>query len=62
MKAGWKSTEFWATVAAALIGALIATGAVEGTPWAKVAGVAGVALASLGYSVSRGIAKGGNGK
>ena len=60
MKAGFKTSEFWLTVVAAVVGAVVSTGALGDTPWAKVAGVASVALAALGYSVSRGLAKGGS--
>ena len=59
VKAGWRTTEFWLTVSAHVVGAVLASGAVDGTVWAQVAGVAAMALASLGYSASRGLAKGG---
>lgn len=60
MKPGWKSTEFWLAAAAALLGAFVGSGVLPSEHWAiKVAGVLLVALATLGYSGSRGMAKGG---
>lgn len=57
-KPGYKTTEFWLTLAAAMVGLFIASGAVGSDHIAmKIAGFAAAALASLGYSVSRGIAK-----
>ena len=60
MKAGWRTTEFWLSLAAAVVGATLASGVLpSGSPWLKVCGVAAMALASLGYTLSRGKAKGG---
>lgn len=63
MRPGWKTTEFWLSLAAAVVGATLAGGVLPSdSPWLKVCGVAAMALASLGYSWSRGKAKGnGNG-
>jgi hypothetical protein len=59
MKPGYKTTEFWLSVAAAVVGATLASGVIPAaSPWVKVLGVAAMALASLGYSYSRGKAKG----
>lgn len=60
IKSGVKTTEFWLGLAAVLIGAFLASGVLPSDHWAiKLGGIAAVALASLGYSVSRGKAKGG---
>jgi hypothetical protein len=58
MNKGYKTTEFWLSLAAVLIGALAAAGVFpEGSMWMKVLGVGAVVLGSMGYSVSRGLAK-----
>lgn len=58
IKAGYKTTEFWLSAVAAIIGLVYASGLIgEGTQVDKIVGFAAAALASLGYSVSRGIAK-----
>lgn len=62
MKAGIKTTEFWLTVAANVVGALLASGQfTEGTT-AKLIGVAAMVLTTMGYTVSRGAAKKGAGQ
>ncbi len=58
MKPGYKTTEFWLSVAAMVIGALIASGVFGDASMAgKVLAWAASALAALGYSVSRGLVK-----
>lgn len=58
LKAGYKTTEFWLALAAKLLGAAYAAGLIgDGGTIARIAGLAAVVLSSLGYSVSRGIAK-----
>lgn len=58
MKPGYKTSEFWLTVVATLIGLLFASGAVEeASGIGKIAGLAASVLATLGYSYSRGAAK-----
>jgi hypothetical protein len=56
-KAGYKTTEFWMSLLATLLGFLLASGpmdAVPGDSWiAKLVGGAVAALASMGYSASR---------
>jgi hypothetical protein len=54
MKPGWQTTEFWLTLAAQLVAALLASGALaEGSLVLKiVAGLASV-LGLLGYTVAR---------
>lgn len=59
-KPGYKTTEFWLTFAAMLIGTLYASGVIspEGaSPTAKVIAFIAAVLASLGYTVARGAAK-----
>jgi hypothetical protein len=58
VKPGYKTTEFWLSVAAMLVGAILASGIVPNTGiWMQLAGIATTLLNGLGYSVSRGIAK-----
>jgi len=58
MKPGYKTTEFWLSLAAMIVSMLFASGAIsEGSDAAKVIGFVAAALTSLGYSVSRGLAK-----
>jgi hypothetical protein len=58
MKPGYKTSEFWLSVAASLVGFLYASGIISnGSAYDKVLAVAAMALTALGYSVSRGIAK-----
>ena len=62
MKPGWKTTEFWLSVMALLVGALIASGAfADGGTLAQVLAFAASALTALGYTVARGLAKKGEG-
>ena len=58
MKAGYKTTEFWLTVVASIVGLLFASGAIaEGSDLDKIMGMGATVLAGMGYSVSRGISK-----
>jgi len=58
IKPGYKTTEFWLTTAAALVGAMIASGIIPATgPWAQVVGLLCAVLGTLGYTVARGQAK-----
>lgn len=58
MKPGYKTTEFWFSTVAAVVGIAFASGAIaEGSNIDKILGMAATVLAGLGYSVSRGIAK-----
>lgn len=53
-KPAWKTTEFWMSVAAAVVSALYASGVVsEGGTVEKIVGVAAMVLAALGYQVAR---------
>jgi len=60
IKPGYKTTEFWLTAIAEIVGLLLASGAVsavgEGTVPRIIGGVVAV-LAALGYTVSRSKAK-----
>jgi hypothetical protein len=58
MKPGFKTTEFWFTAIANILGLAFASGMVEtGSIWDKILGFGAMALTSMGYSVSRGLAK-----
>ena len=58
MKPGWKTTEFWLSLVAVLVGAVVASGVVPETgPWSQVIGIVSTVLGALGYSVTRGFAK-----
>lgn len=56
-KPGFKTTEFWLSLLAALMGFLMASGimdtAPEGSVWPKVVGGIMAVLAALGYTASR---------
>ena len=58
MKPGYKTTEFWLATVTAIVGILFASDVFPAEPSGeKVLGLAASVLASLGYSVSRGMAK-----
>lgn len=58
-KPGWKTTEYWLSVAALVIGALIAADVFPAdSSGMKVLVLMASVLTSLGYTVSRGIIKG----
>ena len=60
MRPGYKTTEFILTAIAVLLGALMTSGLLpEDSSYERVAGAVLAALASLGYAVSRGLAKAG---
>jgi hypothetical protein len=55
---GYKTTEFWLTVAATLLGAAFASDLIPtDSKWAQVLGLAASVLSSLGYTVSRTMVK-----
>lgn len=62
-KPGYKTTEFWLTVAANVAGLAVASGAFpEDSPAFKLCGLGLMLLASMGYQVSRAsVKKAGNG-
>jgi len=57
-KPGYKTTEFWLTLFAAIVGLLVTAGVLptEG-PVAQIVGFVGATLASLGYTWARGFVK-----
>lgn len=58
MKPGYKSTEFWLSLGAALVGALLASGVFESDGiTAKIIGGASAVLAALGYTAGRAFVK-----
>ena len=66
MKPGYKTTEFWVTMATNIAGVLVALGVISpqsSSPLVeavgKVAGGIILGLSTLGYGLSRGKAKGG---
>lgn len=61
MKPGLKTSEFWFSLAAAVVGVLLTSGVFgSGTPAEQVAGIIAAGLAAAGYSVSRGAVKAAN--
>jgi len=57
-KAGYKTTEFWLTAAASLVGLLFASEIFPtDSQGEKLLGLAGMVLTSLGYTVSRTLVK-----
>ena len=53
-KAGYKSTEFWMSLAAVAVGAIASTGIVEDNEFAaKIVGLITATLVALGYTGSR---------
>jgi drug/metabolite transporter (DMT)-like permease len=65
IRRGPKTSEFWATAIASVLGLCIMAGWInpEGVGTVdKLAGLACAALASMGYAVSRGLAKSGKDK
>lgn len=57
-KPGYRTTEFWLSVASSVLGALFASGVLsDGSTAAKIAGLAAAALGAAGYSVSRAVVK-----
>jgi hypothetical protein len=53
MRPGWKTSEFWLSTAAQVLGAVMASGAVPGGVVAQIAGAALAALSALGYTAGR---------
>lgn len=60
MKPGWKTTEFWLSLVATIVGVLLASGVFTDDSWAaKALGVAAATLSALGYTWARGSLKSG---
>lgn len=57
LRPGYRTTEFWLSTIAVLIGAVMASGLAESSPVMRVAGIAATVLGAMGYSVSRGMSK-----
>lgn len=58
VKPGWKTSEFWLTSAATVVGALLASGAIpDESGFGKALGAAAMVLGALGYSVVRSLVK-----
>lgn len=54
MKPGYKTTEFWLSLAAVLVGAVAASGVIPAeTVWERIVGLVVSALAALGYTGAR---------
>ena len=57
-KKGIKTTEFWFSAAAAIVGLLYASGVISPDSGGdKMLGLVATVLAAMGYTVSRGMAK-----
>lgn len=57
-KPGYRTSEFWLTATATVVGLALASGAVPETGvWQKVVSLVVSVLATLGYTVSRAIVK-----
>lgn len=58
IKPGFKTTEFWLTLLAMIVGLTTASGFIPDTsPWARLIGMVGGILSSLGYTYVRGTLK-----
>lgn len=57
-KHGYKTTEFWLSLAAVIVGAVMSAGFfAPDSVAAKIVGVVGVTLTAMGYTAVRGFAK-----
>lgn len=58
IKPGWKTSEFWLSFAAFIVGSLLASGVIPAESiWAQLVGFAGAALAAMGYTYKRSAVK-----
>lgn len=58
VKPGYKTTEFWISLAACALGGFVASGVLpEESVWMQLAGMGLTALSALGYTVSRWVVK-----
>lgn len=58
VKPGYKTTEFWLSAVATIVGLVLASGIVPSNgPWVQVTGLITGVLGALGYTVSRGSVK-----
>ena len=60
-KPSWKSSEFYITIVATVVGLLMSSGLLSdpNNIWTKAVGMISTALAAMGYSIARGLAKSG---
>lgn len=60
-KPGYRTSEFWLSLAAVLVGAVMASGLLDGlapdNAWVRVLGIVASILGALGYQVSRTMTK-----
>jgi hypothetical protein len=54
---GWKTSEFWKGIAAMVLSALFASGAITNSTVLAIMGMAATALVAMGYTVSRTLIK-----
>lgn len=58
MKPGWRTSEFWLSTSAQIIGMLLASGVVPSDgQMIKILGLASAVLSTLGYTVARAMTK-----
>jgi hypothetical protein len=58
MSKGYTSSEFWLSLFAVLVGAVLSSGVIPSdSPWLQVGGVVATILGALGYSVPRAFVK-----
>jgi hypothetical protein len=58
MTPGYKSTEFFVSLVAVIVGAIVSSGVLPATGgWTQAIGVISAALVAMGYSYARGIVK-----
>lgn len=57
IRPGYRTTEFWLKLAALLLTALYASGAMTNDKVLAIAGIVGTILGALGYTVSRTMVK-----
>lgn len=50
---GYRTTEFWLSAAALIVGAVLSSGLADDSPVMKVAGVIAMVLSAIGYTVTR---------
>jgi hypothetical protein len=57
-KPGYKTSEFWFTVASSLVGLLMASGVIRtGSSWDQIIGLIATVLTTMGYQAARTAAK-----
>jgi hypothetical protein len=60
-KPAYKTTEFYVSVLAMIVGLLASSGVLAaGSIYAQIVGIIASALVAMGYSMARGVAKSGN--